>query len=113
MRLFERRRPPGPQPFAGVELMRSLMAEGDWGASPSNEDSGATGTSRFGRREWFWLHAAVFPIGGWNLFFINWAHQSRGWWFWIPLVVWLGLLAAHGVWALLAGRGRGQDGPCH
>jgi hypothetical protein len=106
---FERRKPPGPRPFAGAELMESILAEGDWGSGPSDDDLGAAKEPRLGVYEWLALHAYAFVVGSLNLFFINLGHLSHGWWFWIPVVSWFGLLAAHGVWVVTFGQGRTQQ----
>lgn len=107
MGLFERRRPVGPQPFAGSELLREVLDEGDWNETCLPETSGASQEPQLDARERLFVHVVGFIIGAMNLFFVNWSHPSRGWWFWIPLVVWLGLLAAHGSWVVLARRRSG------
>lgn len=84
--------------------MREVLADGDWGSGPQRDERGATNAARLDPQDWFALHAILFLVGGVNLVMINWAHSSNGWWVWIPVTAWLGVLAAHGVWVLLSGH---------
>ena len=56
---------------------------------------------RIARRQWFWLHAAVFVPTQVILFIIWNATDARFPWFAFPLFGWGMILAVHGVYAFV------------
>ena len=103
----ERRYPPGPRPCIGAEVLCQVLADKRSAHLLSADIATAEDGGRLERMQVFFAHAAAFLIGAWNLFMINCAHVSSGWWFWLPVAAWSALVALHGVVIVLADWWRG------
>lgn len=115
MRMLERRHPPGPRPCSGAEILEQVLRD-ERSAHLSVTDEVASDEPAAGEKarltpeDWFMSHGVAFLVGGWNLVLIDYAHTRDRWWCWLPLAIWLSVLALHGGWVFLA-RQRADRSP--